>query len=213
METIVLAEDHNLVIEGYCSLIDKIDNLEIIGKALDGEQAIQLVRKHNPDYLILDLHMPNVNGLEALKNISENYPRTKVIIISMFGDPNMLKEVIRLGAKAYLLKHADQEEFIMAIELVMRNKSYYSPEIFSEKPSWINKAPKGSYVIPMVSLTKREEEILTLVAKGLTNKEIGRQLFVSHNTVDTHRVNLMKKLDVHNVTGIVKYAIANGYDI
>lgn len=212
MESIVLAEDHNLIIEGYRMLIQKIDGLEIVATACDGQEAIKAVAQHKPDCLILDLHMPNLNGLDALRHISEYYPRTKVIIISMFGDPAMHREVVRLGAKGYLLKHADKEEFILAIKQVMKGKSYYSPEIFEEQ-SKLNVIPGSTPVIPMVSLTTREEEILLLIAKGLTNKEIAHQLVVSHKTVDTHRSNLMKKINVHNVTGLVRYALANGYEV
>jgi two-component system response regulator NreC len=212
METIILAEDHNLIIEGYRMLINKIDDLEIVATASDGQQAIDAVERHKPNYLILDLHMPKINGLDALRHISEHHPKTRVIIISMFGDPAMHREVVRLGAKAYLLKHADREEFMLAIQQVMKGKSYYSPEIFEEQ-SKLNVIPGSTPVIPMVSLTAREEEVLLLIAKGYTNKEIATKLIVSHKTVDTHRTNLMKKINVHNVTGLVRYAIANGYDL
>lgn len=212
METIMLAEDHKLIIEGYKLLINKIENLETIATANDGQEAIDFVRLHKPDYLILDLHMPKVNGLDVLRHISEHHPDVKVIVISMFGDATMLKQIIRLGAKAYLLKHADQDEFRMAIELVMKGKNYYSPELLIEKPNLID-LPIGKPVIPLISLTQREEEILTLIAQGLTNKEVAKKLIISHKTVDTHRVNIMKKIGAHNVTGIVKYAIANGYSV
>lgn len=212
IETIVLAEDHNLIIEGYRLLINKIDNLEIVATASDGQQAINLVERLSPNYLILDLHMPKVNGLDALRHISEYYPKTKVIVISMFGDPAMHREVMRLGAKGYLLKHSDKEEFILAIELVMKGKVYYSPALFEEQTK-ISSLPGSGPVVSMVSLTSREEEVLTLIARGYTNKEIAHKLFVSHKTIDSHRTNLMKKIDVHNVTGLVKYAIANGYEV
>lgn len=212
MESVILAEDHQLIIEGYRLLINKIDGLEIVATARNGQEAIEAVKAHKPNYLILDLHMPEMNGLDALRYISENHPQTTVIIISMFGDPAMHREAVRLGAKAYLLKHADQDEFLMAIKLVMKGKSYYSPEIFNERPE-ADAIPNSKTVIPMVSLTPREEEVLTLIANGYTNKEIADKLFVSYKTVDTHRMNLMKKLKVHNVTGLVKYAIANGYEV
>ncbi len=212
MESIILAEDHQLIIEGYRLLINKVKGLEIVATALNGEEAIEIINRQYTDYLILDLHMPKVNGLEVLRYVNEKYPKIKVIVISMFGDPVTHKEVLRLGAKAYLLKHADQEEFKMALKLVMKGKSYFSPEIFNDQPSLKN-APKSTPVIPLVTLTQREEEVLTLIAKGFTNKKISQKLFISPKTVDTHRVNIMRKLDVHNVTGIVKYAMANGYDV
>ncbi len=212
MNTIVLAEDHNLIIEGYRMLIDDIDDLEIVATAVDGQETIDALERHRPDYLILDLHMPVINGLDVLSHISQYFPKTRVIIISMFGDPAMHKEVMRLGAKGYLLKNSDRDEFLLAIDLVMKGKSYYSPAIFEEHTR-IKSVPGSAPIIPLVSLTSREEEILTLIARGYTNKEIAQQLIVSHKTVDTHRTNLMKKIDVHNVTGLVKYAIANGYEV
>lgn len=212
MNTIVLAEDHNLIVEGYKMLINKIDNLEIVATAFDGQEAMDAVKKHRPDFLILDLHMPKVNGLDALRHFSENFPDTKVIVISMFGDAAMHKEVVRLGAKGYLLKNSDKEEFLLAIDLVMKGKSYYSSAIFEEFTK-LPSLPGAKPVIPIVRLTSREEEILTQIAKGYTNKEIAERLVVSHKTIDSHRTNLMKKIDVHNVTGLVKYALANGYDV
>lgn len=212
METILLAEDHNLIAEGYRIWINKIDNLEIIGVAIDGQQAIEMVKLHRPNYLILDLHMPKANGLEVLKQVSKYSPETKVIIISMYGDPSIHREVIKLGAKAYLLKNSDVEEFMLAIDWVMKGKSYYSPAIFEEQ-SKIEVVSSISPVIPVASLTPREKEVLILIAQGYTNKEMGQKLFVSHKTIDTHRTNIMKKLGAHSISDLVKYAIANGYDV
>jgi len=212
METILLAEDHSLIVEGYTMLINKIDNLKIVGTASDGEMAIEMIEKLKPNYVILDLHMPKLNGLDVLKNIHEYFPATKVIVISMFGDPNIHREVVRLGAKAYILKHSDRDEFVLALDLVMKGKSYYSPAIFEEQNK-IKPVPGSAPVVSIASLTDREKEILTYIAQGYTNKEIANKLVVSHKTVDSHRTNLMKKLGVHNVTCLVKYAIANGYDV
>lgn len=193
-------------------MIDKMDGIDIVATAFDGQAAIEAVEEHKPDYLILDLHMPKVNGLDVLRHISENFPNTKILIISMFGDPAMHQTVVRLGAKGYLLKHSDKDEFLLAMDLVRKGKSYYSPAIFEEHKQ-MQSVPGAAAVIPLVNLTTREEEVLTLIARGYTNKEISKKLYVSHKTIDTHRTNLMKKLDVHNVTGLVKYAIANGYDV
>ncbi len=211
MKTIVLAEDHNLIIEGYRLLIDHIDDLKVVATAFDGQEAIGALERHKPDYLILDLHMPVVNGLDVLKYASDYFPKTKVIVISMFGDPSMHREVVSLGAKAYLLKNSDRDEFILALNLVMNGKSYFSPSIFEEHTKCQN-LPGSSRVIPMVSLTPREEEILKLIAQGNTNKEIGNQLNLSYKTIESHRANLMSKINVHNVTGLIRYAMTNGYD-
>lgn len=210
--TIVLAEDHQLMIEGYSYLIDQIEGLDIVAKASDGYEALEAVEKYNPDLLILDLHMPRLNGLETLRHLAAKHRKTKVIIISMYGDSGIHKEAVKLGAKAYLLKHADQEEFIMAIKLVMKGKSYFSADLFKEQPR-TQKVSRNENVIPLQSLTKREEEILKYVARGFTNNEIAGKLFLSPKTVDNHRTNLMRKLNVHNVTALVRYALSNGYDV
>lgn len=212
METILLAEDHKLIVEGYELLIEKIGKLKIVGTASDGQETIEMLESFNPNYMILDLHMPKVNGLAVLKHVNEYFPATKVIVISMFGDPGMHREVVRLGAKGYLLKNSDREEFILAMNLVMSGKSYYSPVIFQEKNQY-QSLPGSTPVVPLANLTAREEEVLTLIARGHTNKEIAKKLNVSHKTIDSHRTNLMKKLSVHNVTDLVKYAISNGYDV
>ena len=212
METILLVEDHNLIVEGYQMLINKVDNLKIVGVASDGKQAIELLEQYKPDYVILDLHMPELNGLDVLKHISRHLPETKVIVISMFGDPSIHREVVSLGAKAYLLKNSDREEFVLALSLVRHGKSYYTPAIF-EKKKKMKSVPGAEPVIPVANLTSREKEVLTLLAQGYTNKEIAQKLFLSPKTIDNHRTNLMRKIGAHNVTGLVKYAIANGYDV
>lgn len=212
MSTIVIAEDHQLIIEGYTLLIKQIPETQIVATASDGYEAIKAVEMYNPDLLILDLHMPRLNGIETLRHISTKHMKTKVIVISMYGDSTVHKEIMSLGAQGYLLKNADQEEFLLAIKLVLKGKSYYSSEIFNEEPK-ISGVGENEGVIPLSNLTKREEEVLKLIAKGFTNKEIGQRLFLSHKTVDGHRTNLMKKLNVHNVTGLVRYAMTNGYNL
>lgn len=210
MPTIVIAEDHQLMAEGYTLLIDQIEGLEMIDIATDGQEALDAVEKHNPDLLILDLHMPRMNGLEALRHLSAKHTRTKIIIISMYHDPGLHKEIMALGAQAYLPKNSDQEEFIMAIEMVMRGKRYFSAELYNSQAKPSEKGMEAT-VIPLKSLTKREEEVLKLIAKGYTNNEISQQLFLSPKTVDNHRTNLMRKLNAHNVTALVRYALTNGY--
>lgn len=212
MGSIIIAEDHKLMIEGYRLLISQIPELEIIATANDGQTAIHKIDRLKPEYLLLDLHLPKVQGIDVLKYLSVHHPHIKVLVISMFGDPSIYRKAVKLGAKAYVLKQADPEVIIMALKLVMKGETFYSKDIlekknFSEGPV---KAPK---IIPLASLTKREEQILMLIAQGLTNKEIAEKLYLSFKTVDNHRTNLMKKIKVHNVTGLIKYAMANGYDV
>lgn len=212
MPTVVIAEDHQLMVEGYILLIDQMPNLSIAEIASDGKEALEAIEKHNPDLLILDLHMPRLNGLEVLRHLSNRHCRTKVIVISMYSEAAIYKEVIELGASAYIDKNTDQEEFAFAIQKVLKGSTYFNAELSTSQNSK-DEDTFSSRIIPLRSLSKREEEILKLISKGLTNKEIADTLFLSPKTVDNHRTNLMKKLGVHNVTALVRYAITNGYDI
>lgn len=212
MPTVVIADDHQLMAEGYSLLIRHIEGLEIVAKATDGYEALEAIEKYNPDLLILDLHMPRLNGMETLRHLSTRHIKTKVIIVSMYSSTGMHKEAIKLGAKGYLLKHAEQDEFLMAIKLVLKGKSYYSSELFDEEISGEYKLSNPG-TTPIDKLTQREEEVLKLIAKGFTNNEMAKKLFLSPNTINTHRTNLMKKLNAHNVTDLVRYAMLNGYGV
>jgi two-component system response regulator NreC len=154
-----------------------------------------------------------MNGLEATSIIKRDHPETSVVILTMHSEPSLVKAVINYGANGYLLKNADRHEFIDALLKVAEGKSYFSPELTR---SLVSEGAKSSPFLTsnpsllLSKLTEREIEVLRLIAEGLSNKEIGDQLFISHRTVDTHRTNLMKKLDIHNIAGLIKFAFGNG---
>ena len=160
----------------------------------------------------MDIDMPVLNGIEATKLIKEKFPHVKVIILSMHNESGLIKTLLKTGADGYVLKNADRSELLEAIKMVSGGKSYFSADVTRSLAVGDENPGSGFHKENKVAdLTTREIEILKLIAEGYSNKEIGDKLFISHRTVDTHRTNLMKKLDVNNVAGIIRFAISNGF--
>lgn len=209
---VLIADDHQIIIDGLKSLISSEENIELVGEASNGKEAIDLLNLINVDVVILDINMPVLNGIEAMKRIKSEFPEVKVIILSMHNESSLIKSLIEMGADGYLLKNCDQDELIEAVNKVASGQKYFSSEVtisLLNKTGGMKSSVKMDPVI--ASLTEREIEILKLITQGLTNKEIGDQLFISHRTVDTHRTNLMKKLEVNNIAGLIRFAIKNGF--
>ncbi len=202
---VLLADDHQIIIDGLKSLLNNQEEINVAAQANNGREAIRILALLSIDVLLMDIDMPVMNGIDALKEIRKSYPNVKVIILSMHNEAGMIKSLIEMGANGYLLKSCTQSELIDAIKKIASGQSYFSTDVTLAllKPS----ANQGQ---PNELLTERETEILKLIAGGFSNKEIGDQLFISHRTVDTHRTNLMKKLDVNNIAGLISYAIRNG---
>ena len=202
---VLLTDDHQIIIDGLKSLLNNQEEINVAAHANNGREAIRILGLLSIDVLLMDIDMPVMNGIDALKEIRKSYPNVKVIILSMHNEAGMIKNLIEMGANGYLLKSCSQSELINAIKKVASGQSYFSTDVTLAllKPS----ANQGQ---PNELLTERETEILKLIAGGFSNKEIGDQLFISHRTVDTHRTNLMKKLDVNNIAGLISYAIRNG---
>ena len=202
---VLLTDDHQIIIDGLKSLLNNQDDIQVVAEANNGREALRILGLISIDVLLMDIDMPVMNGIEALKEIRKNYQNVRVIILSMHNEAGMIKSLIDLGANGYLLKSCSQADLLDAIKKVASGQSYFSSDVTLAllKPS----ANQGQ---PNELLTERETEILRLIAAGFSNKEIGDQLFISHRTVDTHRTNLMKKLDVNNIAGLISYAIRNG---
>lgn len=202
---VLLTDDHQIIIDGLKSLLSNQDDIQVVAEANNGREAIRILELILIDVLLMDIDMPVMNGIDALKEIRKNHPKLKVIILSMHNEAGMIKSLIDLGANGYLLKSCSQGELIDSIKKVASGQSYFSSDVTLAllKPS-ANQGQSNEL------LTERETEILKLIAAGFSNKEIGDQLFISHRTVDTHRTNLMKKLDVSNIAGLISYAIRNG---
>ena len=201
---VLLTDDHQIIIDGLKSLLKNSDEIIVAAEANNGREALRILGLLSIDVLLMDIDMPVMNGIQALKEIRKQFRDVKVIILSMHNEAGMIKSLIDLGANGYLLKSCSQDELIGAIRKVASGQSYFSTDVTLALLKPANSEQKNEI------LTERETEILKLIATGFSNKEIGDQLFISHRTVDTHRTNLMKKLDVSNIAGLISYAIKNG---
>lgn len=204
---IVLADDHTLVRAGLCKLLESMPAFEVVGQAEDGRTALALAEQLQPDLVLMDLSMPGLTGLEATARLRKAWPTMRVVILSMHQNEEYVRQALHNGAVAYLLKDAAPQELEQALQAVLRGDTYLSPAIakrFSATRTALQASPLTA------QLTPRQVEVLRLVAQGLSSKEIARNLDVSVKTVDTHRTSLMRQLDIHEVTGLVRYAIRTG---
>lgn len=207
---ILLVDDHQLIIDGIRGFIDPEENLTVVGEANNGEEAIKLAGVLEPHLILMDIEMPEISGIQACQEVKRIYPEIKVIILSMHNENQLIKKLIDFGADGYLLKTSQKSEVIQAINTVLSGGKYFSEDVLESLNAKKKKDEFDPDSTGINELTERELEILKLVADGLTNKEIGDQLNISHRTVDTHRTNLMKKLDVTNVAGLIRFAFQNG---
>lgn len=210
-KTIVIAEDHTILREGLRALLSIGNNFEVIGEAEDGINAIRCVDKYHPDLILLDLSMPRMNGIPAIKEIKNRFPETKILALTVHKSEEYIIEAFQSGANGYCLKDTTHKELLTAIENVLSGKIYLSPEISQKVLEGYLEGKKD--VTPKSSwgkLTRREKEILKLVGEGYKNKEIAEYLFISIKTIEKHRSNLMKKLGLHNASALTFYAIKKG---
>lgn len=206
--TVAIADDHPLVINGLKAMLDKAGGIEILFSASHGEELMTCLTTQQPDVLLLDIQMPDMNGIDLCKLIHKHYSQVKVIALTNFEQSSYVKQMMRSGAKGYLLKNIDARTLLNAIDCVTQGKTFIQEQI---RNNMMDEVLSGRKVTSQgVSLTKREMEILALVAKELTNQEIADQLFISVRTVETHRINLTQKLGVHNTAGLVKEAFKRG---
>ncbi|MFQ6117238.1 MAG: response regulator [Candidatus Bipolaricaulia bacterium] len=208
MIRILLADDHQLVRQGIGALLEGDPELEIVGEAQDGLEAVQLVERLRPDVAILDIAMPILGGLEATEKIHGVSPKTRVLLLSMFADEEYILKAARAGAAGYLLKEGLAEELGEAIQLVCKRSRFYLSRAITNE--WLRRLIEGGRP-PGELLTPREREVLELIARGFTNKEIAAELRLSVKTVETHRAKLMEKLDTHTAAGLIRYALTKGW--
>ncbi len=209
---VVLAEDHTIVHEGLRALLDVRDDIEVVAEVADGRAAVEAVAAHKPDVAILDLGMPELNGVDATRIIRKDHPTTQVLILSMHSGEEYVRPAIRAGASGYLLKGSGLSDLVAAIQAVSRGDAFFSPAIAKIvlHDSRRDGRTGGRDPQPGDALTNREREILQLVAEGKSSPEIARQLSLSVKTVEGHRGRIMAKLDVHHVAGLVRHAIKIG---
>jgi DNA-binding NarL/FixJ family response regulator len=207
---ILLADDHAITREGLRSLIEKQSDLEVIGEAEDGRKAVCLVRELLPDILITDISMPNLNGIDAARQIVRDYPKVKVIALSVHSNKAFVADMLKAGASGYVLKECLFEELVEAIHTVMAGGIYLSAKVAGVVVGDYIKRLSAGTESPLDLLTEREREVLQLVAEGKTTKQIALQLHVTTKAIEANRRAIMEKLDAHSVADLVKIAIAGG---
>jgi DNA-binding NarL/FixJ family response regulator len=209
--TVLLAEDHQIVREGFRSLLKHEDDIEVVGEAETGRQAVQLTQKLRPAVVVMDIAMPLLNGLEATRQIRRDFPETRVLILSAHSDDAYVEQVALLGAAGFLLKQTSSHVLATAIREVQKGHTFFSPAVSRRVQTRKQKAAnRGASKTGGNSLSSREVEVLQLIAEGKPNKQIAAELGVSFKTVDKHRQHLMSKLDIHDTAGLTRYAIAEG---
>ena len=209
---IILVDDHKILREGICSLVKGFPDIEVVGEAAEGRSALRLVEELSPDVVIMDISMPELNGIDATRQITAKHPGVKVIALSMHYDKQFVSEIFKAGASGYLLKDCAFDEMEHAIRVVIDNKTYINPQIASlVVESLVNQPAATTTNTQTFSLlTKREKEILQLIADGNSTKQIASQLSVSAKTIESHRRQVMGKLNIRNVAELTKYAIREG---
>jgi DNA-binding NarL/FixJ family response regulator len=207
---ILLADDHTIIRDSLARSLQQQENMEVVGQAQNGLTTVELTRELSPDLIIMDIGMPDLNGIEATREILREYPKMKVIGLSMHSGKRFITEMFKAGAKGYLPKDCDFDELIDAIQDVMDGKTYLSPSITNVVvDNYVRNSPESQSSAFSV-LTPREREVLQLMAEGNSTKQIGLRLHISPKTVEAHRLRIMNKLDIDNVAQLTKYAIQEG---
>lgn len=204
---VLLADDHGIVRQGLRVLLESDPEIAVIGEAQDGLEAVQYSLERQPDVLIMDLAMPHLGGLEAIRQIRQKNPKIKIIILSMYADEGYIVAAVRNGASGYIIKDALAAELRDGIKEVYQGKPYFSASIDNERLNAYLKKAEAAKTENFELLTPREKEVLKLIAQGQTNQEIAERLLISIKTVETHRTNIMKKLDLHTKAELTRYAI------
>jgi DNA-binding NarL/FixJ family response regulator len=207
---ILLADDHTLVRAGIRRLVETLDGVEVVGEASDGLEAVSLAESRTPDMVLLDIGMPGLNGFEVAERLAALDPRPRVVILSVHDSEEYVVKALRAGCAGYLLKDAAVSELEVAVRAVARGESYLSPPISKQVVADYLKRTGSTSAPPIEMLTTRQREILQLVAEGHTSKDIAQKLGLSFKTVENHRAHIMERLGVHDLTGLVRFAVRAG---
>ena len=208
---VLIADDHKIMLAGLRSLLEKQTGIEVVAEAENGRKAVQCALDKKPDVVVMDVSMPDLNGIEATKQIVENLPDTRVIALSMHSDKRFVMGMLRAGASGYLLKDCASQELANAIVQVAAGKKYLSPEITGVViEDSLHPQSQEEFSSVAALLSPREREVLQLIAEGWSTKQIASHLYVSVKTIETHRRQIMRKLDLHTIADLTKYAIREG---
>jgi two-component system, NarL family, response regulator NreC len=205
---VLLVDDHTIVRQGLRRLLETDDEIEIVGEAGDGRTAVELAQRLHPNVVVMDIALPELNGIEATRHIMKHGDGGRVLILTMHADDVCVRQSLKAGARGYLLKDSEDLDLLKAVKAIGRGGSYFSPVISKVLlEGYLGEASAQTIEDNLALLTDREREVLQLIAEGKTNKEIGTVLGVSINTVETHRKHIMEKLDLHNTAEIVRFAV------
>jgi DNA-binding NarL/FixJ family response regulator len=208
--TVLLADDHEIVREGFRKLLEAEDDLEVIGEAQNGRQAVELTRKLRPSVVVMDIAMPLLNGFEATRQIRKAFPSTNVVVLSAHNDDAYVEQAIAYGAAGFLLKQTSSHDLSRAIRTVQKGNTFFSPSIARRLHDEKMPAGGGALGKKVARLSSRELEVLQLIAEGNANNQTAAELGISIKTVEKHRQNLMAKLNIHEISGLTRYAISAG---
>ncbi len=207
---VLMADDHNLMRAGLRSLIEQLEGIEVVGEAADGHEALDLLAKRGVDVLLLDLALPGLNGIEVAGRVAKEHPAVRVLILSMHATEEHVLRALRAGVAGYVLKDASVTELELALKVVMQGKTYLSPSVSRTFLDDYLKRLDDRQAAPVAALTPRQREILQLIAEGQSTKEIAYKLELSVKTVETHRAQIMERLGIRDIPGLVRYAIRTG---
>lgn len=210
---ILIADDHPLIAEGIKNTFENLNEFEVVATVNNGKEAIEFIEKSLVDIALLDINMPVLDGVECAKEILKKHKHVKVAMLSMYQEASIIKSLIEIGVKGYMLKTIPSDELLLAIKNIYDGKDYFNADVTKalvsdDKPNSFHQYSKKSPLLQ--ELTNREKEIIKYISQGLTNVQVGEKLFISPRTVDTHRTNIMKKLEIHNVASLIRFAFQNG---
>jgi DNA-binding NarL/FixJ family response regulator len=209
--SVLLVDDHTVVRQGLRALLKAEEDMEVVGEAENGRQAVILAKKTPPDVVVMDVAMPMLNGLEATRQILKGVPGTKVLVLTSYGDDECVQQLMHAGATGYLIKQTAANDLLKAIREVQRGNAFFSPSIAKRLRDQCREAfSNGQPARKSTELTSRESEVLQLIAEGFSNKQIAAELAISIKTVEKHRQQVMNKLNIHDVAGLTRYAISKG---
>lgn len=203
---VILVDDHKILLDTLSSFLANEDDIQVVGTASDGSEVQKLVASLQPDVVVMDISMPGLNGIEATRRLVADHPKTKIVALSAYGQKQYVLEMLEAGASAYLIKGNDGSELLRALHAVVKGQKYLCPEVAA---TVVDHTGHHS-VVGVPQLGPREREVLQLLAEGGNSPAIAKRLFISTSTVDVHRRNIMKKLDLHSVAELTKYAVRNG---